>query len=139
MVSSLVLFACQPVTWSVDVTGIPYYGRATVAIKRAFQEWSTLTGLTFKWVPEGGVVSFVYRPIRRDWAAYTLADTVVVSPEVARYPARVQQSLMAHEIGHLLGIGHLPRDGSIVSEQGYQGSKVVTLEDAALVKIQPCD
>jgi hypothetical protein len=139
MVSSLVLFACQPVTYSVDSSGVSSEGRATSAIRRAFQEWSLLTGLVFEWVPEGGSVSFVYRPIRRDWAAYTLEDTVVVSPVTTGYPARVQQTLMAHEIGHVLGIPHLQRDGSIVSDQGFRGSKVVTPEDAALVKIQPCD
>lgn len=136
---ALTLLACVPITWSIDTAGIASPGRASSAIRRALGEWSALTGLQFEWVAEGGQVSFVFRTITEPWAAYAQNGTVVIDPRVALWSGRLQQSVAAHEIGHILGIPHLQHDGSILSDVGFKGSHRVTVEDAALVKVQPCD
>lgn len=129
---------CTPITYSIDTTGVQSPGRAASAVRRAFQEWSNLTGLIFEPVPAGGVISFVWRPIQQGWFAYAQDSAVVVSPAAAWYPGWFQQSLAAHEIGHVLGLPHQQRDGSIVSDTGFRGSRTVTFEDAAMVPVEPC-
>lgn len=127
MIFPLVL--CEPITWSIDTTGVGHPGRTSVAVGRAFDEWQAATGLRFAWQPEGGQVGIVFRVVDSRWAAYSMESSIVADPALTGYAAAYQTEVLAHELGHALGVNH---EGT-----GLMGGKTthVTADDAALVRI----
>ena len=128
------LLACSTITWSVDTSGLHRPGRASAAVSRAVKEWADLTGTRWDWQPSGGQVSIVFRPTPPEWLAYAQSNVVVISPGIERWGANVLQRTAAHEIAHVLGLPHLAKPNSIVSDSGYIGAESVTPDDAAMAR-----
>jgi hypothetical protein len=124
---------CVPITWSIDTTGLSHPGRTSVAVGRAFDEWSAATGLRFQWVSSGGQVSVVFHPVDPRWLAYALEDVIVVDPVVANAASTYQREVVAHELGHVLGLPH--------GGPGLMGGNAIHVMpiDGQAVSIQPCD
>jgi hypothetical protein len=120
---------CEPITWSIDTTGVSHPGRTAVAARRAFDEWTAATGIRFVWQPSGGTVSIIFGIVPKEWIAYAAADHIVLGPKLADAWGQYQREVIAHEIGHVLGVGH---EGA-----GLMGGNAthVTAADAALVTV----
>lgn len=119
---------CPAITWSIDTTGTSHQGRASIAVRRAFAEWTAVTGIPFSYVPSGGAVGVVFRVVDSRWLAYSMSGKVVIDPHVADAASSYLTEVAAHEIGHVLGLQH--EGGGLMSGD----STVPTAADAALVR-----
>jgi hypothetical protein len=121
-------YACYPITYTVDPS-------IAATARQAFHQWTVLTYLPFVRVTDHGQVTVTVSWVKDEWAAYTMDDVIVIDPRWAH--GDWTEPILAHEIGHILGIPHTT-DPALLMTIGF-GVDHVTAGDAALVKVTPCD
>ena len=77
----------------LDLSALPYM-RSTIAIDAGIQHW----GITYQRISERGL---------RDWR-------VVINGDALRAGGWWLQTIVSHELGHVLGLGHSPSELSVM-------------------------
>lgn len=129
---------CSTITWSYDGEGSPGGTRGVVAdLKVVFDRYAELTGLTFTRVKSPSraeiVISWDDIPFAdgiggSSWDGRTFTSgtvTLSISSAWARTPGfsdRGRGSLLFHETGHVLGLGHVRDKATLMHDVFYGGA-----------------
>lgn len=102
-------------TWDYQSAGSPFPAAYRTAIVHALTAWQA-AGYRFTRASDGADITIRFTPIDAGAAwADPATGVLLIDPDNAYRYGFQRRALMAHEIGHLLGLPHNGRVGSVMN------------------------